>query len=153
MKPTLEEILDAPGRLEEQLSAARLDTQAIWARCFRLVSRYDGMAGGRGYADARDGQSAALADARAEEERLEALLRQARNELERLVGRVRQTWGMGEAMVLRCRYLLRQPWSRVQQEVERATGKKVTLRTLHNWHRAALAHAREVVEEENELAS
>ena len=110
MKPTLEEILDAPGRLEEQLSAARLDTQAIWARCFRLVSRYDGMAGGRGYADARDGQSAALADARAEEERLEALLRQARNELERLVGRVRQTWGMGEAMVLRCRYLHGMTW-------------------------------------------
>ena len=55
MRMSLEELLDAPGRLERQLWEARLDTRAIWESCFRLVSRYDGMRSG-GFADARDGQ-------------------------------------------------------------------------------------------------
>ena len=148
MRVRLEELLDAPGRLEQQLLAARLDTQAIWEGCFRLVSRYDGMRSGRGFADARDGQSAALADARAEEERLQRCLEQACRELEGLITRMENP---KEAMVLRWRYLLRQPWSRVQEEAERAFGRNVTLRTLHNWNRAAIRHARELVE--RELAS
>ena len=153
MRVRLEELLDAPGRLEEQLLAAHLETQAIWESCFRLVSRYDGMAGGGGFADARDGQSAALADARAEEERLEAKLRRARQELEEFLGRMRRTWGVREALVLRGRYLLRQPWEQVRRDAEKTLGKKVTLRTLHNWHRAAIAHAREMTEEEGKEAS
>lgn len=151
MRVRLEELLDAPGRLEQQLLAARLDTQAIWEGCFRLVSRYDGMRSGRGFADARDGQSAALADARAEEERLQKCLDGACKELEILIDRVGRIWGPREAMVLRWRYLLRQPWSRVQEEAERAFGRNVTLRTLHNWNRGAIRHARELVE--GELAS
>ena len=145
----LEELLDAPGRLEQQLLAARLDTQAIWEGCFRLVSRYDGMRSG-GFADARDGQCAALADAEAEEERLQRCLEQACRELEGLITRMENP---KEAMVLRWRYLLGQPWSRAQKEAERIFGRKVTLRTLHNWHRAAILHARELVEGEMEEAS
>ena len=153
MRVSLEELLDAPGRLERQLWEARLDTQAIWESCFRLVSRYDGMGRSGGFADARDGQSAALADARAEEVRLQERLEQACGELEGLIDRVERIWGPREAMVLRWRYLLRQPWNRAQQEAERAFGRKVTLRTLHNWHRAAILHARELVEGETEAAS
>ena len=145
MRVSLEELLDAPGRLERQLWEARLDTQAIWESCFRLVSRYDGMRGG-GFSDARDGQSAALADARAEEERLQKRWEQACRELEGLLDQMERIWGLREAMVLRWRYLLRQPWSRVQKEAERVFGRKVTLRTLHNWHRGAILHARELVE-------
>ena len=149
MRMSLEELLDAPGRLERQLWEARLDTRAIWESCFRLVSRYDGMRSG-GFADARDGQCAALADAEAEEERLQRCLEQACRELQGLITRMENP---KEAMVLRWRYLLRQPWNRAQQEAERAFGRKVTLRTLHNWHRAAILHARELVEGEQEKAS
>ena len=152
MRMSLEELLDAPGRLERQLWEARLDTRAIWESCFRLVSRYDGMRSG-GFADARDGQCAALADAEAEEERLQRCLEQACRELEGLITRIESLWGPKEAMVLRWRYLLGQPWSRAQKEAERIFGRKVTLRTLHNWHRAAILHARELVEGEMEEAS
>ena len=149
MRMNLEELLDAPGRLERQLWEARLDTRAIWESCFRLVSRYDGMRSG-GFADARDGQCAALADAEAEEERLQRCLDQSCRELEGLITRMENP---KEAMVLRWRSLLGQPWSRAQKEAERIFGRKVTLRTLHNWHRVAIRHARELVEGEMEEAS
>jgi hypothetical protein len=103
-----------------------------------------------GFADARDGQCAALADAEAEEERLQRCLEQACRELEGLITRMENP---KEAMVLRWRYLLGQPWSRAQKEAERIFGRKVTLRTLHNWHRVAIRHARELVEGEMEEAS
>lgn len=152
MRTDLRDLLEAPARLERALENARLETRFFRERCECLVGKYGTSGGGRAFADARDGAASALADAMEAEEQAERALREAEATLEAFLGRVRREAGVQDACLLRSRYLLRRTWPQVQRDLEERFGKKMTLRTVHNRHRAALERAETVWEEERNIA-
>ena len=75
-------------------------------------------------------------------ERLLGALKEAEGELDAFLARVRAIQGFRDYCVLHRRYRLGQPWAQVRTDLQATFGRPLTLRTVHNWHRAALDQAR-----------
>lgn len=141
------EVLERPRRLEEELTLTRLRAAEALDRCRRTTScrgreRVDrGAPAGPG-----DERYAQLCDLMEAERRLTQQLEAAQAELDTFLDRVREECSFRDYCVLRWHYRLDRPWTKIRADLQETFGFPVTLRTAHNWHRAALQRAAELLE-------
>lgn len=141
------EVLERPRRLEKQLTLARLRAAEALDRCRRTTScrgreRVDrGAPAGPG-----DERYAQLCDLMEQQRRLAEQLEAAQAELDAFLDRVREECGFRDYCVLRWHYRLDRPWTKIRADLQETFGFPVTLRTAHNWHRAALREAEKLLE-------
>lgn len=147
MSGTLEELLMRPARLAEELRCTRADAGEALERCLQVTSSGDGTPRGPFGCGARDGAWADFAAFTAAEHRLVRALGEAEAELDAFLERVRAEQGFRDYCVLRRRYRLRRTWPQVRGDLQSTFDRPLTLRTVHNWHRAALAQAQALWEE------
>ena len=142
MRETLEELMRRPARLTEELRRARADAGEALERCLSVTGNTTGAPRGPFHSGARDGAWADYAAFTAEVDRLLRSLNDAEGELDAFLARVRAIQGFRDYCVLHRRYRLGQPWAQVRTDLQATFGRPLTLRTVHNWHRAALDQAR-----------
>lgn len=134
------EFLRRPAVLEEELQTLRTRLHGDLYSSQGLVANYSGMGGG-GQGGSHDGVLAAIADLSDQEMRLRAQLLDAEHELDKFLRFLKYRIPDHYCRLLRYRYLMRLQWGFVMTALQEKGHTIRTLRTVYNWHRAAVAEA------------
>lgn len=151
MTDRLSEILHKPGELRRQSNELRERCSALRCSCQSTTARYGGCSGGPGTGGPRDTTWAALADADEKLRRCRKELEEAEARLNRLLKKLKSAFpenGHRDHDLLWNRYMLGRTWLDTQKALAAAGHKDPTLRTVYNWHRAALERCEELLSAE-----
>lgn len=149
MKERLMLLLEQPRWLEEELVFARRETAAALDRCRRITGRYgpeQAAVPPTGSSGPQDAKYALLCELTEQEEHFRRELQEAQEALDAFLEQVRTACSFRCYCVLRWHYRLYQPWEEVRKNLQETFGFPVTMRTVYNWHRAALREAGKLLE-------